>query len=62
MLLAGTSRHAPYGHDVIKPFRDRTGVPMVLHTFFNENEPIVCTPAGELELLLAQANGCSRFG
>ena len=30
---------------LIKAFETRTGVPMVLNTSFNENEPIVCTPA-----------------
>jgi carbamoyltransferase len=29
---------------LIRAFRDITGVPMVLNTSFNENEPIVCTP------------------
>lgn len=52
MFLAGTSRHAPYGHDLIKAFYGRTGGPMVLHTSFNENEPVVCAPAGALECFL----------
>jgi carbamoyltransferase len=29
---------------LIKEFEDLTGVPVVLNTSFNENEPIVCTP------------------
>ncbi len=29
---------------LIDAFNQRTGVPMVLNTSFNENEPIVCTP------------------
>jgi len=29
---------------LIDAFNERTGVPMVLNTSFNENEPIVCTP------------------
>lgn len=29
---------------LIDAFNDRTGVPMILNTSFNENEPIVCTP------------------
>jgi carbamoyltransferase len=33
---------------VIEAFRRRTGVPMVLNTSFNENEPIVCSPEDAL--------------
>jgi carbamoyltransferase len=29
---------------VIKEFENITGVPVILNTSFNENEPIVCTP------------------
>ena len=31
-------------YDLIKAFEQRTGLPVVLNTSFNENEPIVCTP------------------
>jgi carbamoyltransferase len=31
-------------YDLIAAFRDRTGVPVLLNTSFNENEPICCTP------------------
>jgi carbamoyltransferase len=34
---------------VIKRFEDLTGVPVVLNTSFNENEPIVCTPEEAIE-------------
>jgi carbamoyltransferase len=34
----------PKYHGVIKAFGDLTGVPIVINTSFNENEPIVCTP------------------
>jgi carbamoyltransferase len=34
----------PRFHALISAFRDLTGVPMLLNTSFNENEPIVRTP------------------
>jgi carbamoyltransferase len=37
---------------LIAAFRDLTGVPLVLNTSFNENEPIVCTPREALECFL----------
>jgi carbamoyltransferase len=37
---------------LIRAFAERTGVPMVLNTSFNENEPIVCTPAQALDCFL----------
>ena len=36
----------------IKEFENRTGVPVVLNTSFNENEPIVCTPQEAIECFL----------
>jgi carbamoyltransferase len=38
-------RVSPRYYRLIKAFGDRTGVPIVLNTSFNENEPIVMTPA-----------------
>jgi carbamoyltransferase len=35
---------SPHYWEMINAFRERTGVPVVLNTSFNENEPIVCTP------------------
>jgi carbamoyltransferase len=35
----------PRFHALISRFFSRTGVPLVLNTSFNDNEPIVCTPA-----------------
>jgi carbamoyltransferase len=37
-------RVAPRYYALIKAFGERTGVPVVLNTSFNENEPIVMTP------------------
>ncbi|MEB3255080.1 MAG: carbamoyltransferase C-terminal domain-containing protein [Synechococcaceae cyanobacterium] len=37
---------------LIRAFAERTGVPMLLNTSFNENEPIVCSPAQALDCFL----------
>ncbi|HET9160281.1 MAG TPA: carbamoyltransferase C-terminal domain-containing protein, partial [Caulobacteraceae bacterium] len=42
----------PRYHALIEAFRDQTGVPMVLNTSFNENEPVVCTPREALDCFL----------
>lgn len=39
-------------HRLIEAFRDLTGIPMVLNTSFNENEPVVCEPAEALDCFL----------
>jgi len=42
----------PRYHGLISAFFEQTGVPMVLNTSFNENEPVVCTPAEALNCFL----------
>lgn len=42
----------PRYHALISAFFERTGVPMVLNTSFNENEPVVCTPMEALDCFL----------
>jgi carbamoyltransferase len=44
--------HAPLYWELINAFKERTGVPVVLNTSFNENEPIVCTPEEAIECFL----------
>jgi carbamoyltransferase len=36
-------------YQLISDFNDLTGVPVILNTSFNENEPIVCTPKQAIE-------------
>src|SRR3954453_11776122 len=43
-LQTVTREENPMYYDLISAFRRRTGIPVVLNTSFNENEPIVCTP------------------
>ena len=42
----------PRYHRLIEAFRAQTGVPMVLNTSFNENEPVVCRPEEALDCFL----------
>jgi carbamoyltransferase len=45
-------RTLPRFHALITAFAARTGVPLVLNTSFNENEPIVCRPEEALDCFL----------
>jgi carbamoyltransferase len=45
------SQNPRYYH-LIEAFRDQTSVPLVLNTSFNENEPVVNTPAQALDCFL----------
>jgi len=42
----------PRYHRLISAFNEMTGVPMVLNTSFNENEPVVCKPEEALACFL----------
>jgi carbamoyltransferase len=42
----------PRYYQLISDFCDLTGVPVVLNTSFNENEPIVCTPRHAIDCFL----------
>lgn len=42
----------PRYHRLIESYRQITGVPIVLNTSFNENEPVVCTPQEALDCFL----------
>jgi carbamoyltransferase len=37
---------------LIEAFADITGIPMILNTSFNENEPVFCTPKEALDCFL----------
>jgi carbamoyltransferase len=39
-------------YQLISDFNDLTGVPVVLNTSFNENEPVVCTPRHAIDCFL----------
>ena len=42
----------PRYHALISAFNKKTGVPILLNTSFNENEPIVNSPANALDCFL----------
>ena len=39
----------PLYYDLISKFNEKTGIPVILNTSFNENEPIVCKPSEAIE-------------
>src|SRR5467141_830919 len=51
-LQTVTRETNPRYHALISAFRDLTGVPVVLNTSFNDNEPIVCRPEEALDCFL----------
>ncbi|HMJ08097.1 MAG TPA: carbamoyltransferase C-terminal domain-containing protein [Pyrinomonadaceae bacterium] len=42
----------PLYYDLIQNFETKTGIPVILNTSFNENEPIVCQPSEAIECFL----------
>jgi carbamoyltransferase len=51
-LQTVTREANPRYHGLISAFRDLTGVPVVLNTSFNDNEPIVCRPEEAIDCFL----------
>lgn len=51
-LQTVTQAQNPRYYRLIRAFEARTGVPVVLNTSFNENEPVVCRPEEALDCFL----------
>jgi carbamoyltransferase len=51
-LQTVSERTNPLYYSLVDCFRELTGVPMVLNTSFNENEPVVCDPGQALDCFL----------
>lgn len=51
-LQTVTEKQNPLYYDLIREFEKITGVPILLNTSFNENEPIVCHPQEALDCFL----------
>jgi carbamoyltransferase len=49
----------PLYYDLISDFERRTGIPVMLNTSFNENEPIVCTPEEAIDCFTTHPHGCA---
>jgi carbamoyltransferase len=48
--LQSVSRNEnPLYYDLIEAFEGKTGIPVILNTSFNENEPIVCAPSEAID-------------
>jgi carbamoyltransferase len=51
-LQALTLKETPHFHRLVSKFYELTGIPMVLNTSFNKQEPIVCTPAEAIDTFM----------
>src|SRR5687767_725804 len=51
-LQTVTRDENPLYYDLINAFDLKTGIPVILNTSFNENEPIVCQPSEAIECFL----------
>jgi carbamoyltransferase len=51
-IQAVTKEANPRFHRIISEFAELTGVPMVLNTSFNDQEPIICSPADAVATFL----------
>jgi carbamoyltransferase len=51
-LQSVSDRQNPLYAALLRAFRDETGVPVLLNTSFNENEPIVCRPEEAIDCFL----------
>jgi carbamoyltransferase len=51
-LQTVTREENPMYYDLISAFHRKTGIPVILNTSFNENEPIVCTPEEAIDCFL----------
>ncbi|MBF0152141.1 MAG: carbamoyltransferase [Magnetococcales bacterium] len=51
-LQTVTAATNPLYHRLIATFQELTGIPIVLNTSFNENEPVVCQPGEALDCFL----------
>jgi carbamoyltransferase len=48
-LQTVTREENPLYYELIQAFARKTGIPVILNTSFNENEPIVCTPGEAID-------------
>lgn len=49
-------------YDLIKRFNEKSGVPVIINTSFNENEPIVCNPKEAIDCYQRTKMDCLAIG